>query len=154
MSSTDLADADAALAAALKPLRDVMTAIESEITEREAALAALRKRRTETGRALAALDPRWAAEHKPQPKAKGPKRPLSDLIGPERLDELSEYLRTNFNDGRVFTARDVMKRDDWMGWHNSQLSAGLRLLQERGVLRLDSKGKGNRSFWAVTSKAK
>lgn len=139
MPATNLADADAALAAALQPLRDVMAAIETEITERETQLIALRKRRTETGRALAALDPQWAAEHgrvKPGPRAKGASGKEKWSISDERVAEAIERLRASF-DGRAFNATEAQPV---IGLHITSVHKLFRRLHDRGQLQLDHLG--------------
>ena len=135
MPTPQLADAEAALAATIEPLRNLMAAIEAEITEREAELVTLRKRRTETGRALTSLDPRWSAERK---KAK-PRKPSNiggqARISQARLDRVVAEMQA-FN-GQAFNAGDISERTDL---HITTVHKVLKHLHDQGRIQLDHLG--------------
>ena len=121
----------------LEPLREQMATVEKTITEREAELAELRGQRTNLGRALAALDPHWAANHKrknSQPKAWKP--PAG------RLDEVLAWLGETYPDGQLFTASEV---SEGLGQHHTSIHKVLHQLHKDGRIVLDHKG-GSRNM--------
>jgi len=119
--------------AALDPLREEMASTEQVITELEERLARLRVRRTALGRALGALDPQWAANHKPK-KSKG-KTPHQRISATKR-DQVLATIRERWPDDTFFS-NDVAEAT---GFARSSILAALLILHEQGHIRLDHLG--------------
>ena len=139
---TDLASVDAAVDAMLTPLRDTLAKIDNEIAEHEAAIATLKQARAKPARILAAAERTPA---KPGPKvSKG-------SVSEERLDALADWLRANMN-GQEFYSTGLIAREDFtIIPSQSHLSKALVALQDRGVIRLDSKGIGGRKVFKLVA---
>lgn len=138
---------DAALQEALEPLRQQMAMIETEITQLEERLRDRRNVRTNVGRALIALDPQWAADHRPKgKKSKG---------GPRMSDEKLEKLRALIRERGPNADLSAPELAPALGLATSTLNPALSYLADQGFLRLDRMGgqRGTTKFYRYTGQA-
>lgn len=125
-----------AMAEIVAPLREQLAKIEREIQIREDDLVELRKWRTKVTRMLANVDPGFTAKTKPKPKSK---LPSDYTISEQRVQAITDYLRAHAN-GQPFTVPGLTGAEDFELGSKATVSVALRLLADRGVLRLDRAG--------------
>lgn len=130
---------------AIGPLLDAHAAIEADVTEMEAELAALKEKRNRLRNAVRALDPeRFATPNgkkaKGKPKAKyGPAKETVDYVRDFLLDKITGE----------FGSTLLVEHPDYKGVGASTLPAVLRQLHEEGVIRLVRQGKGSSRYYEV-----
>jgi DNA-binding transcriptional ArsR family regulator len=141
---------DAALDEILNPLRDTLAQIDEAIAAHERTIeqhkveiAALRQQRAKPARVL-------AAAQRPPGKKPGPKKNGGPTgVAPEKLDQLTDWLRANLN-GEAFHASGIDRREDFTLMSQATLSHALSVLADQGVIRLDHRGSGGAKFYKLT----
>jgi chromosome segregation ATPase len=129
----------------LEPLKEEMARVEAEIAEAEKRLRGLRQKRTGLGRALAALDPQWAASNsKRKPKNTG------KTASQTKVDEVAEWIREH-KPSETFTNHDLSRE---IPLHSTTVARVTKQLHDEGVLRIDHmSGRRNteRNFRLITA---
>jgi hypothetical protein len=131
----------------VEAMRDDHLAKQLEVEQLEAELRVKRAELSKLGRALGSLDPNWSANHKPKTRkpSTGHRKDGSYAISEEKLDAVLEYVRAHHTSG-TFTASELPP--DELGMSDATRSAAVRVLQERGLFRLDRKA-GQAKFYAL-----
>lgn len=131
-------------------LRSSLSGLDEEIAELEEQLAEKRALRKRAVNAIRLDDPSFELDAKPGPKPKHSQngKPISD----EKLKQLREWLearRDEIANGGI-TASEVARRDDFGSiMSTATVSAGMRVLHDRGVLRLDHLGTGGGKWYVL-----
>jgi hypothetical protein len=128
------------LAALVKPLREQVGKLDSEIAVTEAELQSLRAARREAARALSILDPQPA---EPKPRAKRTKGGAPGGIAPATLQAITGWLQEHkdeLNGDGGFRARVTAERDDFTICSRATFDKAIPVLREQGVLVLDHVG--------------
>lgn len=131
---------------AIQPLLDGYAALEADVAEKEAELAALREKRNRLKNAVRAIDPeRLPKSNGHKPKAAKPKKYAP---GKETVDYVRRFLLDTGLTGE-FGSTKLVNDPDYHGAGASTLPAVLRQLHEEGLLRLVRKGKGASRYYEV-----
>lgn len=129
-------------------LRTLVDGLDAEIAQAQAALDELQDARKTAARMLRLADPTFEPQAKPgrKPNENGSGRRPSGggkLVSEKRLADVQTYLekhRDELTNGNGFTASMLVTRRDWTYGSQSYLSQALRVLHDRGVIRLDHVG--------------
>jgi len=124
-----------AMGDSVSPVKEQLAKIEERIEYHESSARQLRAARTRGHRVLAALDTESQANgSKPGPKSSGVQ--AANVPAEKTLVKIEEFVREHYPD-ETFSARQLADREDFQ-WSYPTVSAGLRELQARSVLALDS----------------
>lgn len=124
------------------PLRTLVENLDAQIVEARGKLDELTTARHDAAKMLRLADPTF--EPKPAPKANGHRAAASE----GKVAEIAAWLAERSTDLGIFTAQDLQARDDFV-FAKSTTSSALKVLHERGVLRLDRQGVGGQRFYRV-----
>ena len=132
------------------PLREALEQVDAELAEKMIDVERLRADRSQLRQALRLIDPTYEPRAKPGPKPKSNARGVH--VGKPTVDAVTEQLRRltaagELNGGGI-TATELARRDDWPQ-SQSQTSAALAVLHDRGVVRLDHTGTGGGKWYAL-----
>lgn len=135
-----MTDFDQAFRDAVQPIKAELAEIDAMIAQQEVELTALKASRTRGQKLLAILDPEAAAPKK--------KRDTNNWhISDEKIEEILGNVR-QMNGHGPFSAQDVTNRS---GIHVTTVHKALKLLHERGAIRLDHMGgqRNTTKFYAL-----
>lgn len=121
---------------------------QQEVERLEAELKAKRSQLTALSRALAAVDPQWAANHKP---TSHPRKGRPSMVSSDTRDAIVAFAREHFGN-EPFAVPDLMAKG-FDRVTQAPLNAGMRKLQDEGRVRLDRIGdhRSNRTkLWVLT----
>ena len=134
---------DKAMRAAVDPVMQELDAIESLIVSREEELAELKAARSRGQKLIALLDP----ENAPAPKKK---RSAESHIGEGTVEKILGNVQAyvGANGHTTFNADTV---SELTGIHVTTIHKGLKVLHERGTIRLDHMGgaRNTTKFYAL-----
>ena len=135
-----MSDLDQTFKDAVLPISRELNVIEERIAEYEAELGTLRVLRTRGRKLLAVLDP---SAEQPKREKRGGFRPISD----EQVEKILGDIR-NLNGGGTFTSPSV---SELTGIHTTTISKALKVLHDRGAIRLDHMGgpRNTTKFFAL-----
>lgn len=141
-----------AIRESVAPIREQYRQIEQEITVHEDALVELRKLRTQTMRLLASAGVPEFVQPSKSPKTRPAKRVDGSYpISEQKLEAVQGYIGEHFDEQSSFHAHDLSLEE--LGMSNATRGAALRVLHERGVLRVDRQGPGGAKFYALSRAA-
>lgn len=133
---------DASLREVTQPLIAQFNELKLEIEVREAELSELRAARLRLTTIIRQIDPELAPK-----KVTGPKVPPT--ISEDMVGSVYEWLKENVN-GDEFYASGIMSSGE-SPTSGSQLSKALRLLHERGQIRLTRSGSGGSKHYKLVA---
>lgn len=147
-----MSDFDQAFRDAVQPVTEELAMIEQRIQESEDELKALKASRTRGQKLLNILDPEAAATPKKKAKSNG-----SDWahISEGKVEEILASMKSirareasNGHNDVTFTAQDVHDRN---GIHVTTIHKALKILHERGQVRIDHLGgaRNTTKFYAL-----
>lgn len=127
-------------------LRDALGQVEGAISEAEAHLQELRQDRGQIQRVLKTIEPETSKTNTKKVRSK-----TTGQVSDERLRELEDWLRAHIKDKPFYSTAIAGRGDFNVLSGQSTLSRALRVLHERGVIRLDGvTGSGGRKTYRLT----
>jgi len=133
------------------PIRERLERVEQELATALAVVDGLRAGRAQLRKALAAVDPTFEPESRSGPKSNG-KRTTPKLAASEgaiaRAMDYFEANRAELSNGNGMTSGSLNRRADWP-FSESYTKVILDTLHDRGVVRLDRKGRGGAHIFVL-----
>lgn len=127
---------------AIQPLLDAHAALDADVKEKEAELAALRDKRNRLRAAIRYLKPEALPTDKPKAKQNGGGKGF----GQETLRKVTDFIELNFI-SKEFAGLDLVAAG--VGYQVATVNPVLRHLHEAGHLRLVRQGKGGLRTYEV-----
>jgi hypothetical protein len=134
---TDIEDIQQQVDQMLQPLRSTLQWIDQEIADHEQQISDLKQARRKPAQILAAAEREPGTKPGPKVKSKTNGKPFN--VSEDKLSELTAYLNRTAN-SETFSVPELMHRDDFDLMSSATLAVGLKILAERGIVRLDSMG--------------
>jgi hypothetical protein len=130
-----------------RPLTDIVRSLDEQIAEKQREVDELKDARKQASRMLRVADPSFEAEQKPGPK------PAPYIASESRVKQVQAWLEAHRDDPLMiegFTSTWLTKHADWNGLGSqSYTSQALRVLHDRGVIRLDRTGSGGSKVFVL-----
>jgi hypothetical protein len=124
------------------PLHAQLANIDLRLDEAVKQVEELRATKNDLLKVLRVIDPDGVPSEK---KKRGPQMRVSE----ERVEAIGEWLRANMN-GAEISAQDLREREGFEVLRDQRsIQVALDTLADRGLLRLDRVGKGNRRFYRM-----
>ena len=144
----------------LDPFKQMLRLVGIKRDKTRAELDRLQAEYRQIERAIKAIDPTFEGERKKTgPKSKSTKPSSNGQVGQGRVDavqtwlfENREYLAQTYSKG--YTASDLKRDERFLASEPGQYGAdsvlaALRVLYDRGVMRLDHRGTGGSKYYAL-----
>lgn len=134
----------------LDPFKQMLRLVRGKRLSAEAELERLKGEERRIVRGIRAIEPTFEQNGKSGPKPRS-SYPLSEqrvTAAREWFEKHREMLLERFPEGA--TSADYRRLPEWdLGWGADAFLAACKTLHERGVLRLDHRGKGGAKHYAV-----
>jgi hypothetical protein len=142
------------LASVTERLPTIVDRLDASIDNVEQQLAELKTTRRDVAKMLSTADHEWIdprASAKPGPKSKSQQQPY--LASEQKVKDVQAWLEAHREDKLVvegFTSKWLTNHEDWNGLPSqSYTSQALRVLHDRGVIRLDRRGTGGSKIFVL-----
>jgi len=136
----------------LAPTRELEEKLATRIEELEAELSETRLQRSKLKGVLRALDPIYAAQEQASKERKASDNKRLH-VSDELVGRIEKWMRQNVdevNGNGGVTATDL-SREQAIGAAQSSCSKTLQVLHDRGVVRLDHRGRGGAKYYKLVA---